>query len=255
MTPFVSIIVPFHNPNNQRYLDLLFYSLKFNTDLPLEVVLVPTEGIVPKVPETPPNVVVHINTMPGESTFAKKINYGVRHSNPASKYILLTSDDVFFGKNAILNMAKSCEDYGIVLNALSNCDNITFFYTKFEIEKDGQKRTLDRFLRYEDIEGCVDQIINMPVGPNIIFNQSAVHFYNTMIPRKVWEVVGELDEKFRTGYEDTDYCRRAILHRFGSYITTGAFVFHFGGVTSSDTVTQNDRDFNRDYFDQKWNPK
>ena len=236
MIPEVSVILPFHDPKNEKYLRETTIALCQQAGIKFEVIVVLTEGVEAIIAPT-----FKIYTMPGKSTFAKKMNYGVRLSDPRSKYIMLLSDDVILGSGCLKDLAESCGDRMVITNPFSNCDNGRNYATPMPWEF---SHTL------EDVN--VDQIKEWPNRYPVFINAESVCFYATMIPRKVWDLVGELDETFDTGCEDTDYCMRARQLGIASQISMRAFAFHFVGKTSSDYCTPDITKRNHDIFEMKW---
>ena len=78
-----------------------------------------------------------------------------------------------------------------------------------------------------------------------------------LVRRRVFEVVGLFDEKFRVGqFEDADFFLRARKAGFRMGTTGSAFIHHFGSVTQ-DALRTHDPKLpyeaeNRAYFRRKW---
>jgi GT2 family glycosyltransferase len=242
MIPLISVILPFHDLKNIDYLKATLSSLSAQTDVEFEVIGVLTSGLAyePIEPAKRENGKTKFFTMPGRSTFAKKMNYGVKLSDPRSKYIMLLSDDVILGRDCLKDMAESCADQQVIMNPMSNCDNGRIYLADMPWPFSANLQDVD-----------ADEIMNWPVKYPVQFPVQSNCFYATMIPRTVWDRVGELDESFDTGCEDTDYCLRARQLGIASQITMRAFAFHFVGKTSTDYCTTEITARNHDLFEAK----
>ncbi|MEO8661435.1 MAG: glycosyltransferase [Bryobacteraceae bacterium] len=86
----------------------------------------------------------------------------------------------------------------------------------------------------------------------------AIHFFCVMIPRSVWNLVGELDEGFGLGmFEDDDYSARVCQAGYQIACAEDVFVHHHQAASFGqlpDTVQQELFLRNRRYFESKWGP-
>jgi len=77
-----------------------------------------------------------------------------------------------------------------------------------------------------------------------------------LIPRQVWEQIGELDERFEVGmFEDDDYSRRILEAGLKIIIAEDCFVHHFGQGAFSKLPAEYYQELferNRRRFEQKW---
>ena len=123
--------------------------------------------------------------------------------------------------------------------------------------KKGKELLIKRFYRYDDLQiETLNSIKNSySIYPKGLIIQDFVAFYATLIPKKVWDIVGTLDPKFKTGQDDLDYCKRAKKCNIGSFVALSSFVFHFGGVTADEVLNWDIRMANINYFTQKWGEK
>ena len=84
-------------------------------------------------------------------------------------------------------------------------------------------------------------------------------FFCILIPRKVYEQVGPLDERFgRGGAEDADYCLRALLAGFTPTYLANSFIIHFNGKSTwagAETKRESEERCQqfRSEFTTKWN--
>lgn len=251
--PLVSVIIPWHLDEMAPYVTLCLDSLKKQGMKDIEVV------VYSCVSKDLHNQMAKDFYLPNfrfyhdeeKTYYAAKCNRAVAKANPDSKYLLLGSDDIIFSYGALTNMVKWAADYDMIVNPFCNTD--LGFYFHGELEFKGLK--LNKFMRIEELSQphAVWAIESHEPAMNLLIPTPHNCFYATLVPRKVWNRVGQLEEKFKTGYEDTDYCMRAKQHGIPTFFTTGAFIFHFGGATSSKTVKDEDRVYNEATFKQKWN--
>jgi GT2 family glycosyltransferase len=84
------------------------------------------------------------------------------------------------------------------------------------------------------------------------------NFFCVMIPRSVWERVGELDETFGIGlFEDDDYAMRVQRAGYNVACAEDVFVHHHASASIGALPREGyDRlfDRNRRYFESKWGP-
>jgi len=105
-----------------------------------------------------------------------------------------------------------------------------------------------------EMEALAGQIARERAGESI--DVRVAPLFCALIPRPVWQALGELDENFTIGmFEDDDYSLRA--HRAGYRLVTAedCFVHHFGqGSFSQLDPQESERIFemNRERFEKKW---
>ena len=94
--------------------------------------------------------------------------------------------------------------------------------------------------------------------PGRIFPISVVAFFCVMMPRKVYESVGGLDEAFGIGFfEDDDYCRRTREAGFEIGCAEDVFVHHHLSASFDQLKEERRRELferNRAIYEQKWGP-
>jgi GT2 family glycosyltransferase len=245
----VSIVLVTYLKDNQKYLDLCMESIKRQTFKDYEVILVSSGEHSP----THPDWITHHHS-DERLHFADAINHGVRRTNPSSKYILLLSDDCVMTETSLEMLVGTIGEGQMILNPISTCDNNSSYSLVFAYEKNGETKQLtNRFYRYDDLSQDIEYIMKTrsiyPVG---IVLREYVAFYATMIPRSVWEKVGELDQNFKTGQEDADYCKRAKQQNIPSGFALNSFILHFGGVTADQVMERPGREQNIKYYKDKW---
>ncbi len=245
--PKVSIIIPTRSVYTKLYLDLCIRSIR-NLDYPQELLDIVISSPIGYVPLYSDIRTVHHPDPARE--FAEAVNYGVEQSDKQSSFILLLSDDVVMTKNSLKNMVKWVGDDCTIMNATSNCDNYWKYMLQFSV---GDRPVLSRFLKLEDIDGHQLEMMNAESAypPGMLITDTLC-FYATLIPRATWEHLGQLDERFKTGYEDTDYSNRARAAGIPLLICLDAIIWHFGGITSSESVTDSMREANLKLYEEKY---
>ncbi|MGF6353641.1 GT2 family glycosyltransferase [Paenibacillus sp. 4624] len=85
----------------------------------------------------------------------------------------------------------------------------------------------------------------------------ALAMYCVVIPRRVFETIGFLDENYRIGmFEDDDYSMAALQSGYSLACAEDVFIHHFGSVSFKkleDKKYKEIFDSNKSYFEKKWN--
>lgn len=185
--------------------------------------------------------------------YPEAVNFGVKQASE-NKYLFIMNDDVILTKDCLPNLITGIGDSQLIINPTSNCDNFSMYNIIMGYEKNGQFETVNkRFYRYEEWEGIQDNLINArSVYPPGIISRPFVCLYATLIPRKVWNIVGELDPNYKTGQDDVDYCKRAAQKGIYSGVALSSIAWHFGGVTADLALDKETRIENVEYYKKKW---
>lgn len=251
--PKVSIVVTTYHESAKRYLDECMKSietLNYPREL-LETILVARKTYAPQYSK--------VNTIyPPENDYwtARGVNYGFASASKDSKYILYLNDDTILTKNSLMNMVLALEErpnVKLVVNALSPCDNYIQYALAFAIQEGGQLRSLhERFYKYEDFKDFsqLRNAVSM-YGAGLIF-QSYLCIYATLIPRAAWDDIMGFDENFRLGQDDVDASLRLIQKGWRLASVTDAVIWHFGGSSNENSLTDPIRKSNVKYFFEKW---
>lgn len=85
----------------------------------------------------------------------------------------------------------------------------------------------------------------------------ALAFFSVVMPRKTFDKVGYLDEKYGVGlYEDDDYCRRIMSHGLKLLIALDVYVWHLASTTFKAIYLEgkinNLMVNNKNIFDDNW---
>jgi GT2 family glycosyltransferase len=111
----------------------------------------------------------------------------------------------------------------------------------------------DRFYRYDDLKPYFDGMMRArSVYPQGVLITDKLCLFAVLIPRKTWARLGPMDENFNTGQSDFDYSLRAREQNVPRLIALNSIAWHFGGATSGDSFSQEQRDKNAAYFKSKW---
>jgi len=247
----ISVIVATYCKENLDYLKLTLESLKRQEKVKPEVILVSSGDFQPDVGNL---CYLHFHS-DTRLHYAEAINRGIEMSK--GDYIVISNDDLVYTKYALYTMAASIQGGHAILNPLSNCDNMWAFVTPFTFEHEGKTIEMDkRFYRWDEWAPYHESMMNAVSPFKYMLIDRTLQgncFYCTMMPRITWELVGKLDEKLRTGLEDKDYSRRAMLKGVKSYIAAHSLVWHFGGVSAEKAMDNLTKMENQAYYDLKWN--
>jgi len=246
-TPLVTVIITHHLSDNEKYLTLCLESLMMSEGVDFEAICLSDADTMPAVPEG-----VRLVWNRDLSTATKKAHHGITLAHPGSKYFLFLSDDVMVSKHMLSEMVGATADLAIIMNPMSNNDNESHFFTNMAIpHPNGKVITLGHQMDYEDLKGSEHLIQNLAPRPPILIPVHYVCFYCTLIPRAVWNMVGQLDERLEVRHNDQDYCIRAKKHGVMSMVHLGVFALHFGSKTLPKVLKPGESEAASEHFYQK----
>ena len=242
----VTAIVLHHLNQNQGYLDLCLDAMSKQEGVDLEVLVMAS---CPEVPEFKDFKGLKVTMIPNNYSTAKATNEGAKIARPDSEYLWLCNDDIIPAKSAARIMAQTVSVEPVILNPV--CPTENGFYFRWNLEIGG--KIMPRFNTLEDVSSeMVDDILEAQM-PSIQFPIPFNCFHATMMRRDLFDKVGGIDERYRNQQEDKDFCWTAMKHHNAScWITTGAFVFHFGGVSAKYTITDAMREQGVQTLNEKW---
>lgn len=238
--PFVSVIVTHHLNQNQKYLDLTLATVLGTQGIEYECICVSDSKEPPRVPVHSRLRNHHFVTPTNAS---EKLAFAIEHLiHPASKVILLISDDVMVTPRTIDKLAGMANGNQIIVGPMSNGDNGSRYATQFNLRGYSKDRLNSIYaipitLTLEELETqCPNYMEAMTSYPDthiqeLLLPQLWLSFYCVAIPRPVIKRVGFLDARLDVRHNDQDYCIRANKEGIKSYIHTGAFALHFGSKT------------------------
>ncbi len=236
----LSILLASFGPQSQRFLNLCFKSLEAQTYCDFEIIHVSSGEFKPESRATK-----HIHDF-NQLHYPSAIAEAYKQTDPASDFILFLNDDVILNKNCINAMLAAISAGPFMVNCMSNCDdNGRFYLSGMPYKK----------LKYsiEEMESLCDGVINMDhiTLPNFVF-QGMCHLYCTMLRRSDYEKIGKIDEIFRTGFDDRCLSIRARKHGIIPGFFTSAYALHASGSTADLHLSNEDRQFNEEYFKSKY---
>lgn len=249
--PKVTMVIPTCYEKNQRYLDLTIRSIE-NLNYPkdkIEVIVVASNGFIPTVPHD-----VKLITHSERLHFSPAVNMGFREADPESELYMIVSDDLILTKNSLQKLVNQWAGRDIILGPISNCENAMRYSLVFGFKKGNELKIFPQNVyRYDQTK---DDHVDMMNADSFysagLWMTDALCFFSVLIPKTVWQKIGELDENFKSGQEDSDYCARARIMGIPVGICLDVFIWHFGGVTAEDMMTDEIRKESLNYFYQKY---
>ena len=247
--PKVDIIIP--TWNNLSYLKLCVESIRRNTDHPYNIVVVNsgTDDTGRWLQEQPD--IIYYNS-PVRLHFSAANNAGLRIAK--ERYVCFLNDDTIVSKGWLSALMHEAMKPGVgAVGPFSNCDKGWLHDETILIE--GQE--LRAGMGIGDVERIVPAIESYR-HEKVVTDREWIAFYCTLAPRDVIDRVGILDEKFRSGDEDLDYCRRIKKLGYRIVQSYDSWVFHFGGKTRKKSEDTNHEQHhaedraNHAYFNEKW---
>jgi GT2 family glycosyltransferase/glycosyltransferase involved in cell wall biosynthesis/tetratricopeptide (TPR) repeat protein len=220
--PAVDIVIP--TWNNLALLQLCIQSIRANTAYPHQIIVVNsgTDGTKEWLDQQPDIISVH----PAQRLhFSAANNTGIcQGSNP---YVCLLNDDTIVSKNWLSNLMQEARKSGVgAVNPFSNCDKGWLHDENFVVAD----RSLVPGMSLDSVRGIVPALYEAK-HEKVVTQREWVAFFCTVIPRELFHSVGPLDEQFKSGCEDLDWCKRAAAKGYRFVTTFDSFVFHFGGST------------------------
>lgn len=249
-----TVIITHHLNENQPYLDLCINSVLASEGADFDVLVM---ADTPKAPQISTSITpgkVQLIWATNLDTGTKKANAGMQTAfELGADHVLLLGDDVMISKHLINAQSTIASQLPMILNPYSNNDKGSVYMGGPQLRANG-RTTIDLYptMHRQTIAGYEQAIIDYPAYDPIIIPRHFVPFFCTLIPKKIWEAVGNLDERLDLRHNDEDYCIRARKQHFMTAINFGVFALHFGGKTLDKTVTMEDRDKCTEAFKEKW---
>jgi GT2 family glycosyltransferase len=242
--PLVSILVVTHN--SRAFVKPCFDSLLRNTLWPnYEVVAVDnassdgTAELLQSYAASDPRV--RVWALESNRGFAGGNNFAAGQAR--GEYLILLNADTMVNPGwveRLVRPARTGPKVGIVV-AVTN-----FAGTEAKINADYRNQA--------EMEALAGQIARERAGRSI--DVRVAPLFCALIPRPVWQALGELDENFTAGmFEDDDYSLRARSAGYRVVTAEDCFVHHFGqGSFAQLDPQESERIFemNRERFEKKW---
>lgn len=247
--PLVTIIVTHHLDENAEYLRLCLMAVGRTEGVPFETIVVSDGVTCPDVPDT--MTLVHDRAL---DSVSKKIHRAIALSDKRSKYFLIVSDDVMISKHLAAGMASAIGDQRLISIPMSNGDNGSQFATHIElVRENSQTMTVPLHMDAKDIAGWEEEVINFPIGRPLLVPVRYVCFFCPMIPRAVWDEVGDMNPVLDVRHNDEEYCYRARAKGIASVIDFGVFALHFGSKTLNKVAPEETRnEASKAFYSSQW---
>jgi len=227
LAPELSIIIV--NYNTRDLLKSCLRSVFKNKDkLKLEVIVVDngsTDGSPEMVKKESPRVRLIENEE--NLGFAKAVNQGIKRAK--GEYILLLNSDVIMKSGALREMLNFAERHplaGIIGGKLVGPDgsiqaSVYHFPTILRAVREfwfGQKDAYQKYAPQVDKPAIVDAVTGAAM----------------LIPKKIIDEVGLLDERYFMYFEDLDYCRRVKKTGYRTYYLPQVEFVHYHGASGKE---------------------
>lgn len=243
--PKVVVIVTHHLNENDKYLALTLKTLNWNTyNFEFQTIVM---SDAPNKPEVHDTQTLHWVPNGEEINSAtKKSAYALKHlAKEGWEYVIFISDDVFIADNTIQKLVNGCPGQNFISNPYCNSDLGSQFFGQFAWN-------LPTKFDMSVVENDIRTLTNTWQAPITLFRVPWVAFYCTMIPRRIWDAVGGLDEELDVRHNDQDFCIRASALGFPAMINLGAIAYHFGDRTLPRCTTELEYNKATDHFKNKW---
>lgn len=223
--PKVHVAIPHYSPRTD-YLKLAVESALNSKGVDITVTVASSSKVNPEGLVVDPRLNYYHTSE--NMTFAAASNKAADYAPKEVDYILLLNDDAILSEHSISRMiAVSRANNDAVVNPFSNCDLGWLHNSEIKF---GDKSLVPAMNIEQFTAGELDQLSKSQFSDAPTFIESPfAAFYATLIPIACWGRVGKINEEFRNGGEDADWCFRA--KRMGIKVgwASNAFVFHFGG--------------------------
>jgi hypothetical protein len=248
--PLVTVIIPHQLSINEPYLNLCMKAVQRSTYENIEVIVIDGSPTKPTIP-------AGFGVLRSEdlNTATKKFHTGISIASPKSEYFLFLSDDVVISEYMIEDMVSAFSGREFIMNPMSNSDCTSMYEADIILKNVAGTKRLHPDMKMEDLKGWEKEVIEFPRRPKCLIPFQTLSFYCTMIPRSVWNKVGELDPALESRHNDQDYCLRAHQLNIPSVVNMGCFAFHFGSRTLMHVADQQTRQKCTEHFVKKWNMK
>ncbi len=233
----ISILLASYGDQSQRYLDLCFASLRAQTFKDFEIIQVSSGAFKPMSQAD-----MHIH-LPTQTHYPQAIQTAFEHSDPKREFIVFCNDDVIVQKDTLQNMLSWAQSGPFMINALSNCDHQRFYLYAMPFQK--------LQYRIDEMESMYDGVIDCEIYKPFLGLWEMCHLYFTIMKRADFVKIGGMDVAYRTGYDDKCLSKRATEIGVRPAFITNGFVLHASGVSADLYLTNEDRQFNFEYFNKK----
>ena len=162
--PLVTVIIPHHLNENDKYLYWCLTSVLKSVNVPLEVICYSSAVYAPPVPDGVQ--LIHDPLKYGSCT--KKFIAGIQAASPDSKYIAFVADDVMLTKHTLGELAETLGDNQMILGPASNCDATTRYHTRYFLGDQRRVCEIPQKGKLEDIFGFEWDLMEMPLERRLL---------------------------------------------------------------------------------------
>ena len=200
------------------------------------------------------NDIIYHNS-PERLHFSAANNIGIKIGK--EPYVALLNDDTIVSYDWLSAlMREAVKPNTGAVNGFSNCDQ--GWLHNEQIMVGGV--SLVPGMRAEQVSHIIPQIYAYQHN-KVIIEREWVAFFATVLPREALEKVGLLDEKFKSGCEDVDLCKRLKQAGYRMVQAYDSWIFHFGGKTRktaedrNQQLNQEEDKYNQAYLQEKYGPQ
>jgi len=259
---FIQVIIP-HYASTLVYLDHAVESIALASGPQRDIIVVSSSSINPETSDIVKKYKARVIYSQSRLSFSEANNIGIRNADKKATHFLLMNDDVIVNETFLSDILSVAISNGnnFILNPYSNCDK-GWLHNDCLTALSGTdlhpNMVVDNFTS-EEIDSLKKYGFNgNKSSEKLIKPSSFCAFYCTLIPKEILDKVGMLNTIFKNGGEDLDFCERAKRFGFGSFWTTSACCFHFGGKTRKFSEDENytkhheEDDFNNCLVRKRW---
>lgn len=239
--PLVSVIITSYHAKAKPYLDLCVRSV-LNLNWPrelLEVLIVAPRGYKPQYESA------HTISPPEDEYFnSHALNYGAKAA--LGEYLLMTNDDCIFSRDSLTELVNASKVLGdrAAICPIGNDNQLGMYALDVGVPMGPA--------RLKDWAPIADQMMRAkspyPMG---FFFAQALCLYAALMPRKLFEAIGDFDTS-RKGHDDIDMGLRMSKAGYLNAVCLSSLVYHFGGVSADETFSEKDRQESLESFNAKW---
>ena len=179
--------------------------------------------------------------------FSKSINIGL--NKVKTDYILFLNNDIEVTKNwlvSLIKIAEKDEKVGIVGSKLYYPGSNIIQHAGVTISYNDWNQLSPHHI--------YNNISENDIGKLKTVDLKAVTGACFLITKKLFNKIGPLDEEYINGYEDVDYCFRAITNGFSVVFCNESICYHYESMTPGRNTKESGL-INQSRMDDKWNGK
>jgi len=179
--------------------------------------------------------------------FSKAINIGLLQTD--TKYILLLNNDIEVTKNwltNLINLTEADEKVGIAGSKLYYPGSNIIQHAGVTVSYNNNNQLIPHHKFNNISEDDLGDLKNT--------NLKAVTGACFLITKKLYKKIGLFDEEFINGYEDVDYCFRAITNGFNVVFCNDSICYHYESMSPGRNISENYYK-NQSRMDKIWNGK